>query len=143
MNDKLSNLEAELASLTPRELSTGCVGRIDAALADSARKSWYIGPRRLFVVAALAAACLLIAAAIYWSMLPKHGKPDVNAPLIAGESPSGQPCASLADYRQAIARGPAEVDALLDRDAAVALRTRHEENLVRAGLFFPTRELIP
>ncbi len=134
MNNRQTDLEAELASLQPSQLSTEALRGIDQGLRASDRPSWRLYPRLPLIVAALATACFLIGLGSYWS-----ARSDDPRPKIASTSPARQPepsqtIATLAVYRQAAARGPGALDALLDREAAVSLRTKPENNLLRAGL---------
>lgn len=141
MTDQQPDLEAELASLQPPPLSPKCLRTIDQALSSVAPTSWRLPPRRPLAVAALAAACFLVAVTIYWSVRSGHSRPRIAAPAPTREAAPGQPMATLAVYRQAIARGPGALDALLDREAAVSRRTRPDKSLPRAGLV-PDPELV-
>jgi hypothetical protein len=140
MTDNQQDLEAELASLCPRSLSTESLRRIDDALCNAPQSVWCLSPRRLFLVAALAAS-FLVGVFLYRSLFPP-ANPTPNPGTIANTRPapspihvaSAEPFATLAAYRQAIALPEGAFDALLQKQAAISLRNKPNNKPLRAGL---------
>lgn len=132
MTDQPTDLEAELASLQPSPLSDECLRGVDRTLSDSAQPFRRLHARRLVLITALAAACFLVAAILHWELLSEHPR----RPGISGCTPTpstSRSPATAAAYRQAIARGPAALDALLDQETAASLRPQCNNNPLRAG----------
>jgi len=127
MTDEYKNLESELASLRPRDLSPESRRRIALVLSDEPQTPWQIRPRRIFLYAALAAACLLISLFIWRAQIPTPAKPTI------ARQPAAQPFATIATYRQALAK-PDTLDALLDKQSAICLKSNPATKPLRAGL---------
>jgi hypothetical protein len=119
MSEAPDPLEAELSALRPQALSPGLRRRVAERLAESprARRRW----RWQFALAgSLAAACLAVV------LIPWGGGRRV-APPPSSIRPQPAPVAEAEDsgpsvraYQCALARSPAELDALLDKHAVVA-----------------------
>jgi hypothetical protein len=133
MSDTPDPLERELAALTPPAVSAGLRERIAARLARP--PAWRrAGP--LALVAGLVAAGVT-ALAVHRGGRPVEPEPVVMpqpAPDPAAEPPSPGP--TLLAYERALARPPAELDALLDAQATLAPDPKPE--LGRIGAFTRT-----
>jgi hypothetical protein len=117
MNETTDPLDAELRAFQPPEISAELRQRIGRQLVGSAeqkdRRLW-----RIALAGGLAAACLggfLLALGSRNS----GNRPAVVGPVIAPPGPTEDDVLpSLRAYRQALARSPEDLDALLDRHAA-------------------------
>ena len=131
MNETPDPLEAELRAFQPPEVSAELRRRIARRLAGSTakkdRRLW-----RIALVGGLVAACLggLFLA---WGGRSAGNRPAVVGPLIAPPGRTEDALPSLRAYRQALARSPEDLDALLDRHAARA--SGPDPQLVRIRAF--------
>jgi len=113
MNRWTDPLEAELESLRPHELPPLLRQRIISALSEPRRRPPRAHPSRLWIGALAAAACLVIAVAIWRGREQGMASPG-RSPVAAGSSP---PTDSVVAYQRALAQSPEALDALLDADA--------------------------
>lgn len=132
MNETPDPLEAELRAFHPPEVSDELRRRIAIRLTGSTAKK----NRRLWKIAlvgGLIAACLgglLLGWGGGW-MTPDQ--PIVGGPQIRPPVQTDDPLPSLRAYRQALARSPEDLDALLDKHAARA--SGPDPQLVRIRAF--------
>jgi hypothetical protein len=131
MNEAPDPLEALLSALRPHEVSSELRQRVAMRLGDSAPKKRR-RPWRIALAGGLAAACLA-AVLFQW-----EGERAVETPPIAVLPRSAPPLTTVAPgftilaYERALARSPEDLDALLTRDAAVALESNPELVRIRA-----------
>jgi hypothetical protein len=131
MNEMPDPLEAELRAFHPPEVSAELRGRIARRLADStARRK----PRPLWIalVGGLVAAALG-GLFLGWGLWNADNRPAVVGPLTAPPGRTDDALPSLRAYRQALARSPEDLDALLDRHATRA--SGPDPQLVRIRAF--------
>jgi hypothetical protein len=132
MSEPPDPLEAELSALRPQEVSSGFRRRVAERLADGPparrRQLWPIA-----LAGGLAAACLA-AAVLLWPDRPKvNPEPVIVQPRPAPPVAAEDPGPTIQAYRRALARSPAELDALLDKHALAVVQANPE--LVRRGAF--------
>jgi hypothetical protein len=131
MNEAPDPLEALLSALRPHEVSSELRQGVAKRLADSAPKKRR-RPWRIALAGGLAAACLA-AVLFQW-----EGERAVKTPPIAVLPQPAPPLTDVAPgftilaYERALARSPEDLDALLTRDAAIALESHHELVRIRA-----------
>jgi hypothetical protein len=122
MNEADDPLEAELASLRPRDVSPGLRQRVALRLAESrprrARWLWTFA-----LAGGLAAACVLAVLLLRRANGPSvEPGPIAEVPRAArGAGDDSLPTVQV--YQHALARSPEELDALLDRHAVRAARS--------------------
>ena len=131
MNEAPDPLEALLSAVRPHEVSSELRQRVAKRLGNSPpqrrQRPWQIA-----LAGGLAAACLA-AVLFQW-----EGKRAVETPPIAVLPQSAPPLTAVAPgftilaYERALARSPEDLDALLTRDAAVALESDPELVRIRA-----------
>ena len=132
MNETPDPLEAELLAFHPPEVSPELRRRIAERLASSTAKRH----RRLWVIAlagGLAAACLGALFLAWGGGRIARQQPVAIGPLPAPPGRNEDALPSLLAYRQALARSPEDLDALLDRHAARA--SGPDPQLVRIRAF--------
>jgi hypothetical protein len=119
MNETPDPLEAELMAFRPPEVSPELrrrvAGRLASSTAEKDRRPW-----RIALAGGLAAACL---AALFLGRDGGRGidpGPAIVGPVTVPPGRAEDALPSLRAYRQALARSPADLDALLDRHAARA-----------------------
>jgi hypothetical protein len=130
MSETPDPLESELSALRPREVSPGFQQRVTERLAmapRTARRRWWFA-----VAGGLAAACLLVAL-LWGSRWRIEVKPTIPRPQPTPVAEAEDAGPSLRAYRSALARSPAQLDALLDKHALVAPDTNPQ--LAGAGAF--------
>jgi len=116
MSDTPDPLETELAALHPRPVSPELRSRVaDRLSAPPARRRWAWG---------LALAGVLVTAGLVALFAPGSKPPAPPVPPVVVPAPpdpveSTDPAPSVLVYQQALARSPDDLDALLDRQAAV------------------------
>ena len=137
MNETPDPLEAELRAFRPPEVSAELRGRIARRLADStARRKprlWGIAVVGGLVAAGLGGLFLGWGGWGGWGGWSAGNRPVVVGPLMAPSGRTEDALPSLRAYRQALARSPEDLDALLDRHAARA--SGPDPQLVRIRAF--------
>jgi hypothetical protein len=133
MNNEHDDLEAELHSLRPHELSPGLPERIAASLAADRNVAW----RRklhgqLALLGGLVAASLL--AIVLWpqgngSHLPTA---PVATPFLTRPSVVEEPLPTFRAYQRALIQSPEAVEALVDKYAALSLVANQSSKQMRA-----------
>jgi hypothetical protein len=154
MNERHDPLEAELRALRPHDLSPALKQDIaeeiiaeettaEQTMAEQilvSKASVARRRRRLALVAGGAAACL--AAVLFWWRGGQSIDPDR---LVKQPAPAPQPAPpieaidalpTVLAYSRALAESPAEVDALLDKHAALGSQGDPEETQIRAFIRF-------
>jgi hypothetical protein len=125
MNDPFDRLEAELSTLKPHDASPELKQRIANELETDVLVSAKSRERRIWWSGAMAGGLVAACLAIGLLLRPAPvGKPETESPL----PPLQVPVAAAFDdalptvwtYRRALTRSPQELDALLDRHAALA-----------------------
>jgi hypothetical protein len=116
---ELNALEAELAAMSPADLSPALRGRIAAELTRPAITARW---PRATLIALAAAACVALA---FWLIPIHHDAPPTQVTTDPATSRliAHGPIATVADYRRALAESPARLDTLLDAEASRPLCT--------------------
>jgi hypothetical protein len=134
VTDDLEALAAELRSFRPRAPSPALRRRIAARLAGPPALGW-TQMRRYAALAASLAAAGLVFAILLDRVGRRHRDPVRNPPLRVA---AGDPTPTVRAYRQALAKSPADLDALLDEQARHSAAAGAHARPVRA---FMTRDL--
>jgi hypothetical protein len=126
MNETPDPLETELLAIHPRpvsaELRQHIAGRLAGSTTQHKRPLWQVA-----LGGGLAATCL---AALF--LARGGGRPAVVGPLDVRPGRTEDELPSLRAYRQALARSPEDLDALLDRHTARGSRLNSQLVRIRA-----------
>ena len=116
MSDIPDPLERELTALSPRAVSPDLRQRVADRLTARPARRW---PWALGLVAVLASAGVVAVFGPWEEEVPPPA-PPVVAPAPPTETESPDPAPSVLAYRQALARSPEQLAALLDKHATAS-----------------------
>ena len=131
MNEAPDPLEALLSALQPHEVSSGLQQRVAERLGNSPPQRRQ-RPWRIALVGGVAAACLAVVLFQWEGERAVETAPIAVLPQFAPPLTAVAPGFTILAYERALARSPEDLDALLTRDAAVALESNPELVRIRA-----------